>query len=652
MKLIVKIVSAFLGAVILGGVIWGLHYLGQIYQSVAPKTRVIIDYHPKLTTKIYDRNGEVIANIFEDENREYVPYEQIPGQMIEALLAIEDTNFFEHPGINIDAIVRAAIKDIKARKFVEGASTITQQLVKNMVLSHKKKIERKIQEILIALTLERSLSKEEILERYFNQVYFGHGYYGIATAAKGYFHKPLSQLSLKEIAMLVGLPRAPSYYDPTKNYEASLKRANRVLTRMHELGWIDEERFMKAFYEKPKVYDETLSKNKAPYVVDEVVRRLKKEFEDIKSGGYKIVTTIDLQLQSLLQEEIVKGYEAIRKRGGDHNYSRLNGAGVVLRPQSGEVLALVGGVDYLQSPFNRATQAKRQPGSAFKPFIYLIALNLGYSPASIIPDVARTYKVVINGRKKLWQPKNYEKNFRGVVTLREALVHSRNLATINLVEEIGLGRIYEELRRFGFGDLPKNLSLALGTLSLSPLELAGKYTIISNYGTRVEPVLIASVQGAKGEDLYKEKSAGSRLVEPKQSYLMINILQDVVRRGTGRRARVKGVEVAGKTGTTNDYKDAWFCGFTPDIEAVVWYGQDDNTPLKKGEAGGRAAAPVVGAVIKRIYELHPELHRHFQRPSGVYSTTIAGKREIFTDISAPRQEDLVPKAKESEDLLF
>ncbi len=652
MKLILKIFSTLIGAVVLGAALWGLYYLGTTYKKVSDKADAIIDYRPKLTTKIYDRNGELIANLFEDENREYVPYEQIPGRVIEALLAIEDTNFFEHPGINVDAIVRAIIKDIKARKFVEGASTITQQLVKNMVLSRKKKIERKIQEILIALRLERMLSKEEILERYLNQVYFGHGYYGIATAAKGYFHKPLSQLSLKEIAILVGLPRAPSYYDPTKNYDAAIKRADRVLTRMHELGWIDEETFLAALQERPKVYDDTLTQNRAPYVVDEVVRRLAKRLPDIKSGGYRIETTIDLEFQKILKEELANGYAAIKERGKDHNYSRLNGAGVVLRPQSGEVLALVGGVDYLQSPFNRATQARRQPGSAFKPFIYLIALNLGYSPVSIIPDVARTYKVIINGRKKLWQPRNYEKNFRGVVTLREALVHSRNLATINLVEDIGLGRIYEELRRFGFKNLPKDLSLALGTLGLSPLELAGKYTIISNYGTRVDPVLIRRVTGPRGEELYTEEANATELVEPKQAYLMIDILRDVVRRGTGRRAQVPGVEVAGKTGTTNDYKDAWFCGFTPDIEAVVWYGQDDNTPLKKGEAGGRAAAPVVGALIRRIYELHPELHRHFRKPPGVRSAIIGGKREIFTDISRPRQEDLAPKEESGEDLLF
>ena len=268
-----RVMRAILSIIFLFGIgafLYGVYYLGSLYNQVAHKADAIIEYKPKLTTKIYDRNGELVANIFEGENRDYVGYDEIPARAVEALLAIEDTKFFEHHGINPDAIFRAIIKDIKARKFVEGASTITQQLVKNMVLSREKKLMRKIKEMLIAFKVESELSKEEILERYFNQVYFGHGYYGIKTAAQGYFHKPLSQLSLKEIAILVGLPRAPSYYDPTKNYAEAMKRADRVLTRMHELGWIDDRAFSEAIAQQPKVYDDTLTQNQAPYVVDEI----------------------------------------------------------------------------------------------------------------------------------------------------------------------------------------------------------------------------------------------------------------------------------------------------------------------------------------------------------------------------------------------
>ncbi len=648
---IIKIVSAFVLIVLVAAIAYGVFYLGTVYTKVEPKVERIVEYHPKLTTKIYDRNGRLIARLFDQENRDYVPYDQIPPRMIEALLAIEDTKFFEHPGVNPDAMFRAFLKDIKARKFVEGASTITQQLVKNMVLTRQKKLQRKLQEIMIALLLERKLSKEDILERYFNQIYFGHGYYGVKTAAEGYFHKPLSQLSLKEIAMLVGLPRAPSFYDPTRHYDQALKRADRVASRMHELGWIDDETFAKAIAERPKVYDESLSQNRAPYVVDEIFRRFGKKLPNLKSAGYQIHTTIDLEYQNLAKEELAKGYEAILKRGADHNYSKLNGAMVILKPSTGEILAMVGGVDYQKSAFNRATQARRQPGSAFKPFIYQVALNMGYSQVSKIPDVARTYEFEEQNGTKIWQPKNYEKNFEGEITLKEALVHSRNLATINLVEEIGLGTLYKKLQEFGFVNLPRDLSLALGSITLSPLDLAGYYTLFSNYGTRMEPQLVAKVLDSNGSLIYQAEPKQYPLVEPKQSFLMIDILREVVRRGTGRAARVAGVEVAGKTGTTNRYVDAWFCGFTPDIEVVTWFGQDDNTPLKRKESGGRASAPVVGAVIKRIYALHPELRRRFEVPEGVQKMMVGGEWIYFTDISKPSPKDLQPK-KVKEELLF
>ncbi len=650
--------SAF-AVLFIGAVLYGVYYVGTIYNSVAPKADAIIHYHPKLTTKIYDRNGELIATLYKYENREYVKYDEIPGRAIEALLAIEDTKFFEHGGINFDAIFRAVIKDIKAGKFVEGASTITQQLVKNMVLTRKKKLSRKIKEALIALQVENALSKEEILERYFNQIYYGHGYYGIKTAAHGYFHKDLNHLTLKEIAMLVGLPRAPSYYDPTKHYERAIQRADRVINRMYELGWIDEQTFSQAIAERPKVYKSREIVNKAPYITDEIVRRFSKVLPDIRYGGYKIYTTIDLAVQELARKELKKGYEEIKQRGKRYNYAKLNGATVVLKPQTGEVLALVGGVDYYKSAFNRATQARRQPGSAFKPFIYQIALDLGYSQLSVIPDVAKTYEYYVNGVKKIWRPKNYEKNYEGVLTLKEALVHSRNLATINLVEEIGLGRVFKRLEEMGFRGLPRDLSLSLGTITLSPLELASFYTIFSNYGTKNAPKLVRAVTKFDGTALDLPQIAPQNIEEPKQAFLMIDILRDVVQRGTGRRARVEGVEVAGKTGTTNNYVDAWFCGFTPDIEVVTWYGQDDNTPLRRGEAGGRAAAPVVGRIIRAMYEKNPQLQRKFHIPAGVYAMTIGGKRYYFTDISKPKAGDTIVQEPTGqgqegagEDLLF
>jgi len=606
------------------------------YSQIRDQIDSIVNYKPILTTKIYDRNGELIANIFEKENRVYATYDEIPPKIIESLLAIEDTLFFEHGGINFDAIFRAIIKDIKAGKFVEGASTLTQQLIKNTLLTREKKIERKIKEVLLAIALETKLSKEEILERYLNQIYFGHGYYGIKTAALGYFRKSLKDLTLKEAAMLVGLPRAPSFYDPTKNLEASLERANRVISRLHKLGWITDKEFANAIKEVPIVYDDTLTQNRAPYVVDEIIRRVGKNIKDLRRGGYKIYTTIDLDFQKMAKESLKEGYENIKKRAkNEEQIDSLNGAMVVMENKTGDILALIGGVDYKMSPFNRATQSKRQPGSAFKPFIYQIALNFGYSPASLIPDVARTYEFEDKNGTKRWQPKNYEKDFQGLITLREALVHSRNLATINLVTEIGLINIYKELKRFGFEDLPMDLSLSLGSLGISPYDFAGFYSIFSNYGVKVKPRLILQINDKDGDIVFKTKPHEEKLFEKKQAYLMIDILKDVVKRGTGRRAKVKGLEVAGKTGTTNNNIDAWFCGFTPQYEAIVWFGKDNNTPLRKGESGGVAAAPVVGSFFKKLLETHPQMQREFERPDGVIVAKYRGKREIFTDISKP-----------------
>ncbi len=626
------------------------------YYLVAYKYDIsrLLNYNPPQTTQIFDKNGKKIANLFQKEHRYYATFEEIPPRAIEALLAIEDTSFFEHRGVNFDAIFRAIIKDIKARRLVEGASTITQQLVKNELLTREKKLSRKIKELIYSLKLERYLTKEQILERYLNAIYFGHGYYGIKTAADGYFHKKLDDLTLKEIAILVGLPKAPSTYNPTKNYEISLGRANRVITRMYKLGWIDYTTYEKALAERPRVYDETLTQNKAPFVVDEVVRRAKKlGFDDLKSGGYEIYTSIDLKLQEAAREALKYAYEKALERikyyqeqeekkaqedptyiPQDVNVSKLNGALVSLDSKSGDILALVGSVDYKKSSYNRATQGKRQPGSAFKPFIYQVALDLGYSGATKLVDVARTYKYEKDGEDLKWQPKNYERDYKGLITLREALIHSRNLATINLVNDIGLATLLRELKKFGIKNLPHDLSIALGTISLSPLELAHYYTSFANHGVQVEPHLILSIEKG-GVRYYKKVEQKRYITSPQQAFIMTTILRDVVKRGTGRRARVRGLEVAGKTGTTNKSVDAWFAGYSPTIETVVWFGNDDNTPMYKKETGGRVSAPAFAKYFEQVLKLYPQIPRKFQKPKGIIEVKMGGITEYFSDISKP-----------------
>lgn len=622
--------------------------VGIIYAQISFDANKIIDYSPRLTTQIYDRNGELIANLFEEEHRLYVKYGDIPPRMVEALIATEDTSFFEHEGINIEAIFRALIKDIQAMKMVEGASTITQQLVKNAVLTRQKTLTRKINEAILSYKIEAALSKEEILERYFNHVYFGHGYHGVKTAALGYFNKPLDALSLKEIAILVGLPKAPSSYDPTRHIDLSLGRANHVVSRMYSLGWISEEEYHKATKEHPVVFDETLTQNKAPYVVDEVIKTLGSEYDDIKKGGYKIYVSIDLRLQHVAAEALKIGYEGMLSRAKDVNTSDLNGAMVVMENNTGNVLAMVGGVDYAKSSFNRATQSKRQPGSSFKPFLYQKALDWGYSPLSEIPDISRTY--VDKDTDEEWKPKNYENNFEGLVTLKEAIVHSRNLATINLLSQLGLDSVFKELKNDGFKNLSMDLTLALGSFGISPLEYSGFYSMFPNYGTKIDPLLVKKVINRKGEErVYETKK--QQITSAKQSFLMLDMMKEVVKRGTGKNAQVPGIEIAGKTGTTNSSVDVWFCGFSPDIEVLTWYGNDNNTPLKKGETGGKAAAPAFKHFMTKYIEFHPETTRTFKIPEGVGSRKIDGVTEYFTDIS-PFPKVNVKKQSEEGGLIF
>jgi len=656
-------IKKILITVVLLGILSPFMVLAYYYFSYDYDISSLTKYEPEVTSRIYDKNGDKIANIFLKKHRYYAPFDEIPPRVIEALVAIEDTSFFEHSGVNFDAIFRAIIKDVKARKMVEGASTITQQLVKNKLLTREKKLSRKIKELIYSYKVEQALTKEQILERYLNEIYYGHGYYGIKTAADGYFHKKLSDLTLKEMAILVGLPKAPSTYAPTKNYEISLGRANRVVTRMHVLGWIDDKTFQEALAERPVVYDDTLTQNRAPFIVDEVVRRLKKMgIDDLRTGGYEIYTTIDLNLQKSARDavkyaydqaleriETYKAKDLARKRRDksyelqDVNVSQLNGALVSLDSKTGDILALVGSVDYKKSSYNRATQGKRQPGSAFKPFIYQVALNLGYSGATKLVDNAQTYEYQKNGEDMKWRPKNYEKDYKGLITLREALVHSRNLATINLVNEIGLSQLVRELKKFRIKNLPSDLSISLGTMSMSPLELAQYYSAFANYGVEVEPHLISRIE--KEEDVLYEKSEQSYEVsEPTQAFILTTILRDVVQRGTGRRAGVKDIELAGKTGTTNKNVDAWFAGYSPTIETVVWFGNDNNTPMYHKETGGRVSGPAFAYYFREVLRLYPQIQRKFDVPEGIIEVEMNGHKEYFSDISKP------PRVEVEEDL--
>lgn len=605
------------------------------YNEIKLDADKLINYNPPTSSVILDAKGEKIAYIFEGQHRLYATYDEMPGYLIEALVAIEDTRFFEHNGVNPDAIIRAALRNFKAGHKVEGGSTLTQQLVKNTILNNERSYSRKIKEAILSMKIENELTKEQILERYLNEMFFGHGYYGVKTAAKGFFRKELDELTLKESAMLAGLMKAPSVYNPTRHLDKALTRASTILARMNKLGWITHDKYIHAVKEVPTIYKDTLTQNIAPYITDEVVRRLKKEFKDIKSGGYTIYTTIDMEQQKIAREALRYAHKKIVKKQKENvNTTTINGALLAVENNTGNIKAMVGGVDYKKSAYNRVSMMTRQPGSAFKPFIYQVALDLGYNPGTELTDVARTFQYYKNGKRVIWRPKNYESNFVGFIKLREALVHSRNLATINLVTEIGVQRIFEKLKQLNIPHIPQDMSIALGNLGLSPVKMAQIYSAFANGGHMIEPRLISKVLSRNGTVIYESKTQEiTDFTTPEQAFLMTDILKDIVTRGTGRNAQVPGVQVVGKTGTTNKNVDAWFCGYSPSTEVIVWMGRDNNKPIGRGGTGGGTSAPAFSYFLKKLHKMYPDMPKKFTRPEGVYNAKDGVITELYTDIS-------------------
>jgi len=634
MKWIARLIKLVTVLSLFGVIVVGAIFV-YLYQETELDADKLIHYAPNVSSEILDRHGKRLAYIFKGRHRLYANYDEIPPYLIEALVAIEDTKFFEHPGINPDAILRAVVRDIRAGRFVEGGSTITQQLIKITLLSSRKKLTRKIREAILALKIEHRLTKEQILERYLNEIPYGNNYYGVKTAAQGYFHKVLKNLSLKESALLVGLPNAPSFYNPLRHYKRALNRANAILYRMKSLGWITEKEYVQASKETPRIYRTSLTQNVAPYIVDELLRRFKGRFGDIRTGGYTIYTTIDLSLQENAREAVRNNFVKLAKRfGDDSDKTTLNGALIAVENRTGDILSLVGGVDYRQSAFNRVTMTRRQPGSAFKPFVYQTALDMGYNPATKLTDLARTFQYTVNGHKKIWSPRNYERDYKGFIPLREALVHSRNLATVNLVYDIGVEPIRKRLALLDVPDIPKDLSIALGNLAISPLKMAQIYTVFSNQGHMIEPRLVSKILSKEGAVLYETKPKEiADFTRPEQAYLMTDILKDVIARGTGRNAKVAGIELAGKTGTTNRGVDAWFCGYSPAVTTIVWYGRDNNRPIGKHATGGSVAAPAFADFYRRLLKLYPNTPRHFEKPDGVFEGRYNGAMELYTSIS-------------------
>ncbi len=729
--LIVSILCLVIGGGLGGGLLWKwsreLPNIQRIRETIKAGLNQV--------TQVYDVHGQLISQLF-IERRIWVPLEEIPISLRQAFIAAEDNRFYKHGALDIRGIFRAAWKDLMAGRVVQGGSTITQQVAKLLFLTPKRSIKRKVKEALLALKLEKLLSKDEILELYLNLIYFGHGAYGVEVAAQTYFGKHVGELNLVECAALAAIPRSPAYYSPFNHPDKNAARRNYVLKRMMEEGYITSQQYLQAVQEKLKLAKVPTGKgiDKAPYFTELVRQYLMKRYgaEEVYHKGLKVYTTLDLNWQIaaqaalrqglrdldkrenpyrgplyhlgkgekppvppqlLIPGEVYKGVVehvsnkgvtvCIGKRKGIITYQdmawafkgELAGKGPKDILQAGDVIlvkyigdfqngalhlaleqepkadgglisidlatggirALVGGYDFTRSQFNRVIQAMRQPGSAFKPIIYTAAMDTAFTPASIIIDAPITFEMESpqeSARLKLWRPENYTEHFYGPTRLRVALAHSRNVVTVKLLQKIGVKTAIKYARRLGITTpLRGDLSLALGGSEVTLYELTRAYAVFPTGGMLIDPIFITKVEDRNGDVLEENKATFTPVLSPATAYIMTSMLESVVKEGTGWRAKALKVPCGGKTGTTDEYRSAWFIGFTTRTVTGVYVGNDDHTPLGKGETGSRAAAPIWVDFMKTATALDPS--EPFLPPPTVVFARIDPK----TGLLAPPTDD-------------
>jgi len=614
-----------LGLLVVGAAaLWAFTILPRSLPSVT----ALETLQPIQGTKIYDDNDEPITELHV-ERRILVPLAQIPQSLRDAILATEDRRFYSHWGIDPVGVARAIIQNYRRGRIVEGGSTITQQLTKVLFLTPDKSLERKIKEAVLALELERRYSKDRILEMYLNQVYFGHGSYGVEAAARAYFGKSVSELTVRESALIAGLPRAPTNYSPFDRPEAAKRRREVVLRRLVDFGSIKDEEAKRLAKSDLGLIPPERRRTTGQYFIDFVQQTLEAKYgpDLVLKGGLNVYTTVNPTMQLTAEQSLREGLKALQGRTAQATTSAAGtrpgeapeGAVVTVEPQTGYVKAMVGGSDFFRSEFNRAVQAKRQPGSAFKPFIYIAALEAGFTPASQIEDSPVSFAVGKNGQ--VWKPENYDRKFRGSTTLQQALEESVNVVTVKLQERIGLAKTIQVARRLGISSpLDVNLSLALGTSDVSLLEMTSAYGALANQGTWIPPVTIRYVTDAQGKLLEEHVPEGREAVAPETAYVITQMLRGVVERGTGQAAKGLGRPVAAKTGTTNDYSNAWFVGFTPRLATGVWVGYDRPRSLGKDETGSRVAVPIWVTYMGKVLGDSPK--EDFQVPEHVVSMLV------------------------------
>lgn len=704
--------SGTLGA---GGLLW-------YYAQDLPDLSQLQNYQPSLVTQVYSSDKRLIGQFF-IERRILTPLAQIPEHLRRAVIAVEDVRFFEHPGLDYIGILRAAWTNVRRGGKVEGASTITQQLARSLFLSSERTFDRKVRELVVAYKMELVSSKEQILETYLNQIYFGQGAYGVASAAQSYFGKDLSALTVAEAAFLAGLPKSPNHFSPFKNYARAKKRQEHVLARMEEAGFITAEQREEALAE-PLSFRRPGSEQTAPYFVEYVRQLLIAKYGEtmVYKGGLQIMTTLNLDMQRAAEAAFRAGLKEIDKRQGwrgplrrvdpsslapgtlpvvttdqplavgDEREAVVTKAGkdlflvqvgnvtakllfddmawakrrvtgpdvvkdavvtanlkqvlkpgdvievsvkkiekeqifvqldqtplvegglIAIEPAQGAIRAMIGGYDFNRSEYNRAVQAHRQPGSAFKPIIYATAVNQGMSPASVVLDAPVVYEQV--EEEKTWRPENYGKRFHGMVSLRDALAQSHNLATVRLLDKVGIKSVVDFSRQIGItSPLAADLSLGLGSSSVGLMELTSAYGVFLNQGSRAEPFAIQSVLDNGGKVLEQQEPKPQEVISKETAYLITNMMEDVVQKGTGQAAKTLGRPVAGKTGTTNEFINAWFIGGTPNLVVGTFVGFDDRRTLGETESGAHAALPIWINFMKEALKSLPVMP--FTIPEGI-----------------------------------
>jgi len=582
-----------------------------------PRLTTLKDYNPYVVSEVYSQDAVLIGEFFV-ERRSVVPLAKIPRMLINAFVAAEDARFFEHRGIDYWRILGATFRNIEAFDVVQGGSTITQQIAKSFFLTPERKYTRKIKEAILAQRIESYLTKNEILFLYLNQIYLGEGAYGVGAAAKVYFGKNVENLTLGECAMMAGLPPAPNTLSPFRNPKKARERQIYVLNRMLEKQMITPVQGIRAQAEEIKLRPKGLRGNEAPYVLEMVRQHVEEKYgkDLLYKGGLKISTTINAQMQAFAQTAVLKGLEEYEGRGKKNkDRAQVQGALVAMDPQSRVIRAMVGGREFSSSQFNRATQAKRQAGSAFKPIVYSAALDKGFTPATIIVDEPIAY-VDVPG-KDPWEPKNFDREFWGPVTMRKALTFSRNIPTVKITQAIGLDYLIQYAKNLGIkSKLEPNLSLALGAANLSLLELTGAFGVFAAQGYRAEPILMTQIRDKDGMILEEVEPVAIEVISPQTSYLITSLMQNVIQEGTGQRAKALGRPAAGKTGTTNDTRDAWFIGFIPNnLVAGAWIGYDIEKPLGTHETGAVAALPIWPEFMKEATAKKPVAN--FPVPQGI-----------------------------------